>query len=646
MRIASLLLLTAAALWWLIGFVVQPEYAYLPPLDEVLNAQRLESDQAVDLWGERVSKTEAAELRKTDAGRDRLSPAQGAVAIDDAMLRAGRESFYRETFGNEIFLSAVLGIVSGPINPWSVSKAVLALHGRGTTNLQVRLDDAITVGGQSYAAGSLIDTGLDVVPGSLVPMGLKLKLYRGRPIVGITCAVCHATVDGVSMKVIEGAMNSDFEAGTVIAMGTNSAAYFAHAKSRPETYAGDPSRSVTTSDGTRAVLPEIRRFEDAVDADLMQWPAGSFDASPDLVGAPVKINNTFTFDDHPYGWSGDFPAGPFKGLAGITNHVHAIGSDALSQSGSSRMLMGIDTELYLATILQNAEFERFRYDPHSGRSPSEFFAAVDPTPDVPGVNRLVAMPSFPKASLMGEVGLAGGDASHHFMEQNNQLAAFQNTLAAPQPPRPVDAAKALAGRAVFEAAGCANCHAGSELTNHRIIPVAEIGTDPARAHWPSATAGHDVPPTVYAFDTPVPPPQDAKILPVPVDGLDPDQIRLGLARDGHGGYKVPSLIGLYWNAPYLHDSGVAVGHDAASDIGLPNSVLRRIAADPANSLLALIDQPLRDQVIAANQGSERLRDLHVTGAGHPFWIDLAHGYSPADQDAVIHYLLVGVLPTP
>jgi hypothetical protein len=30
-------------------------------------------------------------------------------------------------------------------------------------------------------------------------------------------------------------------------------------------------------------------------------------------------------------------------------------------------------------------------------------------------------------------------------------------------------------------------------------------------------------------------------------------------RGSNGGYKVPSLVGLYWSEPYLHDGGVAVG---------------------------------------------------------------------------------------
>ena len=39
----------------------------------------------------------------------------------------------------------------------------------------------------------------------------------------------------------------------------------------------------------------------------------------------------------------------------------------------------------------------------------------------------------------------------------------------------------------------------------------------------------------------------------------PDGRRLAYAQDGAGSYKVQSLIGLAYDAPYLHDGGVAAG---------------------------------------------------------------------------------------
>jgi hypothetical protein len=368
------------------------------------------------------------------------------------------------------------------------------------------------------------------------------------------------------------------------------------------------------------------------------------------VGNPSKINNAFTLGHHPYAWTGIFAAGPFKGLAAITSHVHAIGSDGLSQVASSAFLMGLDPEVYLGTLLQNAARARYRYDPRRAQSPSAFFAEVDPTPGAPGVNQIVRLPTFPQTSLISEVGLAGSAPGYRFMEQNNALAAFQNTLLPPPAPLPTTPEVITHGRKVFAQAGCAGCHAGAEATNHRIIPVPEIGTDPSRAQALRTTESHYVPPSLYGFDTPVPVPPGTPPLAVPTAELDPHQIQLAFAYGGTpGGYKVPSLAGVYWSAPYLHDGGVAVGVDARTQLGIPGTLHRGILPDPVNSLRALIDRTLRQQVIAANAAAPSLQAMHVQGTGHAFWVDAESGFTPADQEALIQYVFAlrpGLAPAP
>ena len=65
----------------------------------------------------------------------------------------------------------------------------------------------------------------------------------------------------------------------------------------------------------------------------------------------------------------------------------------------------MDPEQYLAIVLQNAARPRFRWDPAGGRKPSEVLAAADPTPGAPGLNRAVALPTYPKATLVAPTGL-------------------------------------------------------------------------------------------------------------------------------------------------------------------------------------------------------------------------------------------------
>jgi hypothetical protein len=137
----------------------------------------------------------------------------------------------------------------------------------------------------------------------------------------------------------------------------------------------------------------------------------------------------------------------------------------------------------------------------------------------------------------------------------------------------------------------------------------------------------------------VPIPPDTPPLAVPTAQLDPHQTQLAFAYGGTpGGYKVPSLVGMYWSAPYLHDGGVAVGTDAQTQLGIPGTLHRGILPDPVNSLRALIDRTLRQRVIAANAAAPSLQAMHVQGTGHAFWVDAGSGFTPADQEALIQYV--------
>lgn len=161
---------------------------------------------------------------------EQVAPAHG---IDEATVNLGRRAFYGETFGNEVFLTDIAGVLDGPLNIWSIGKALLRLRGRGTTNLQIETPKTVTIGGRVFRAGEKVDTGLDVPRGAWVPLGMPIKLADGRIKVGICCVACHATVDQRTGKVIEGAPNRDLHAGVLLALATNSAAYFTHTDVNP-----------------------------------------------------------------------------------------------------------------------------------------------------------------------------------------------------------------------------------------------------------------------------------------------------------------------------------------------------------------------------------------------------------------------------
>jgi hypothetical protein len=582
------------------------EYAYMPPAHKVLQAYEGVHDES-----------------------------------NDPFLRLGRETFYKETFGNEVFLTDIMGMMNGALTIPSMAKAIIKLRGKGTTNLRVELTKDVVIGGKSFKKGQVIDTGIDVPKGAFTPLGMPVKLSEGRIKVGISCIACHGTVDRETRLVVEGAPNRDLNAGLLMALATNSSAYFTHSDvAHLSKYLGDLNRRVNTSDGKSSPLPDPEKLEAAVDANFLKWPKGNFDSTIDLVSNPSQIPDSFTKGDHPYGWSGFAAAGPFNGLSAFSNNVHAQNSDSLAQSEISSALFDIDKEVYLGTILQNAANPKFKYDPKNGQKPSDFFASVDPTPGVPGVNELIKPPSFPKVNLLAPDGLFVSSPGYHVGEQVNAMSAWQNTLMPPKSLTGYPSKAIEEGRAVFQRAGCIRCHAGEGYTNNRIIDVRLIGTEPSRAKALKATEKIFGETSIYTSDTPVPIPKGAKIVPIPTDHLDPEQLKMAFAHgDSLGGYKVKGLIGLNWSAPYLHDGGVAVGPNDQTQLGIPGTILKGIEPDPFNSLKALVDRHLRSKVIAANQSSKDLQDVHVKGIGHPFWIDQQAGFTKEEQEALIQYLL-------
>jgi cytochrome c5 len=559
------------------------------------------------------------------------------AAGDEALAARGREAFYRETFGNEVFLTDVMGMLDGGLSLFEVSRALTLLAGGGTGDLQVRLAKPVTIGGRTYGKGELVSTGLDVERGSLFPLGIKTFYDRGRVRMGITCALCHAAVEPGSGKVVEGAPNADLNVGLMMALASNTTAYYMHGSTPSlDPFRTDPNRSVATKGGGRERLPDPEALEAEAKLQAASWPPGSFDSSPDLVTNPTSIPSSFTAQGHPYGWSGHAALGPFAGLSALNNNVHALNSDTTAQAEAAPVLFGLDPEVYLGTLLQRAP-STFRFDPASGRKPSEVLAAADPTPGVPGINSYAVLPSFPSADYVTTNGLIATSPGETVGYANDAMSAFQNRLRPPDTKVPPETI--ASGRAVFERAGCAGCHGGPAYTNNRVVPAPEIGTEPSRARSFAKTEASLKPPSLPPPGTPFPVPAGTATLPVPMDEAKRGQVQLAWAHAGTpGGYKVPNLIGLAWSAPYLHDSGVAVGSDPER-LGIAGTVNAGTPADPANSLRALVDRELRAQVVAANKAAPAARIARVTGEGHAYWADEGAGISGAEQAALIAYLL-------
>ncbi|SOR26912.1 conserved protein of unknown function; putative Cytochrome c domain; putative exported protein [Methylorubrum extorquens] len=639
-RPLRVIVISAAAIGTVLvaGFLARFSYAPMPEAGDLLNPERSPIETAFDVLGRRIARDEAERLKATPEGRNALSPGSGAVAIDDALVRRGREAFYRETFGNEVFLSDVMGMLDGGLTPFEVARAILMLGGAGTTNLKVRMARDVTVGDRVWKTGELVPTGLDVPRGSPFILGIRTFYDRGHLRMGITCALCHTAVDPQSGKVVEGAPNTDLNAGLLMALASNATAYFMHGSADPSAHPGDPARSVTIEDGAKSALPDPARFEAAAKVEVASWPAGSFDSSADRETNPTSIPSSFSAYGEPYSWSGRAGIGPFKGLSALNNNVHAANSDTTQQTTAAKTLFGLDPQVYLGTVLQGAAVASLRYDPASGKRPTDVLEAADPTPGAPGLNSYAVLPSFPATNYMTDNGLLASVPGEPANYANNAMSAFQNLLRAPEPS--LDAEQVKSGRAVFERAGCAGCHTGPALTNHRVIPVDEIGTQPSRAHSTVRMEARLASPTIFATDTPFPLPPDPKLVPIPLGGNALKQVQLAWAHAGTGGgYKVPNLVGLAWSAPYLHDSGVAVGADGDAQLGVPGTLDAGIPPNPANSLRALVDRNLRAKVVSANKASAKARTARVTGEGHAYWADTEAGVSGEEQADLVAYLL-------
>ncbi|WP_221931076.1 hypothetical protein [Telmatospirillum sp. J64-1] len=563
-------------------------YVWVPERADLLNPELLPFDSAWDLWGEGLTDEQATALPPGQRG--------GLVRLDDALLDRGREVFWGETFGNERYLSDVVGLLDGPVvTPLALLRALASLRGGHTTDLQVHVSEGVRVGGLTLPPGSLVSTGLDVPRGAFLPLGIKLFWDRGHLRVGTTCALCHASVDGVTGQVVQGAPNSDLNLGLLLALAPNSAAFFPHAML--------PQVALPTSPLS---IPDPRLVEAAVDRVLMRWPPGSFDSTPDLHPNPTRIPSLFLRGGHPYGWSGSAAAGPFRGVSAMINFRHGLDAEPATLTSQSEELFGIPPHGYLAMLLNGA-------------------VNVDATPP----DTTFPAPTHPAPSPVAPNGLLLGLPGEKTWQSVNALAAFVHSL---QPPRIelADAEAVARGRSAFERHGCSECHQGVTLAGNRVIPAETVGTSPSRAAALAGFGEHLAAPQLPSFDTapPLLPGADIQLLPMPEEA----QTDLAWARDGKGGYKIPALTGLAWSAPYLHDGGVAVGSDTDFSYGLPETLLRGEPADAANSLRALIDPLLRRRVIATNQRA-RLDEIGITGEGHSYWVPYE------DQQDLIAYLL-------
>ncbi|MDZ4871698.1 MAG: hypothetical protein CLLPBCKN_001086 [Chroococcidiopsis cubana SAG 39.79] len=611
---------------------------------------------------------QAAEKLVRQKGLDPSAPGAferiGAVQITQQLIEAGDDIFLNRKVGDTLGIQGVLGFGTGlaRIQPELIA-AIRKLGGRPTTNLQLTLQQDLKLGSHFYAKGSTLDTGLDVLLGATFPIGLK-------PDGNFTCAVCHDVTSQLGDR-LKGVPNGDLNVRFLIALAPNSTAGFARLDLDPldPKYQGN-GKAIVDSRGNLVTLPDPQKFEDAFDDTLLDVPFGHFESSPDGINNTTQIPSVFTFKSGPYFFDGQFAIGPFAGLSATGNGVHSSEGNLLAAAQLSTETLGLDPEVYLGVVLQNAADPRLRLPEGVRVKPSEWLRQVAPDPrqaeledqiPAPGAgtypNLRPSLFTYNGAIFSPDSFVQDDIASGPFLFADNAMAAFQNSLV-PPPNRTQENITALKngsvrrGAQVFQRANCATCHAPPFFTDNKIHPLKQLGNNSARARSRLALKDVLVPPKIYTLNNPVPIPANAEVLDVPTEGISdsPTTLPKGFLPDG--GYKTLSLRGVYLSAPYLHDGGVAVragslkiqsnGSFTVVDrtgLGLTGTLSIGQSADSASSLRALLDRQLRSQVIAANQANPALVRSNLDGTGHEFYVDKTTGFTPAQQTDLINFLL-------
>ena len=197
-------------------------------------------------------------------------------------------------------------------------------------------------------------------------------------------------------------------------------------------------------------------------------------------------------------------------------------------------------------------------------------------------------------------------SNEKFLEQVHWINRYLDEHQAPKFPFPVDAAKAVAGKAVFDA-HCASCH-WSDRTG-TVVPVDEVGTDGERLLSWNKEAAVRANAVVKSF------------------GID----RRGLVEADPTGYVASFLDGIWLRAPYLHNGSVPTLRDLLSPAAQrPRFFYRGYDLyDPENVGFVTLGEE------AKRVGTPYDVSWRSNGnQGHEFGVDLP----PADKNALIEYL--------
>lgn len=479
---------------------------------------------------------------------------QGPGAVN--ALAQGRALFRDATFGTEGYWTDAVGL------------------GRGIATAGVTLADALDLGLQIDGARlTTILAGEDPLAAQddpaffqeLLAGGAVLGLVAadrngdgvvdldGADTLGVSCALCHAVVDGAEFldPVTGGAIGAPLDGpapvkldlGSLLALATNSRALYPYLPQSHQTVGGFP----ISRDGGFVEATSTEAEVDALLRDRGSFPRGTWDTIPDGLGAPVALPALYDIRRAtPLGVAAEFTL-----PANFINAHVTYGLDPttlLTPDGAfflDRVGLGIGTEI-------RGEFE-------------DVLTAVGATPPFGGY-------PYVDAATEGVPGSAGAPVGLRLAEDDlDLLSGYLSLLRAPAP-EPGNFARRQRGETLY-GESCASCHgdpAGTDLLPPRLLTELLVPYFPTRLldrGFPYSDVLNDA---LVSYD-------DRFVLFDRLHELSqvPEATRL---------VATPQLTGLHLRDALLHDASIATLDellDPARGAGAPHPVYIQNVADRA-----------------------------------------------------------------
>ncbi len=382
------------------------------------------------IFGATYASGTGARPRKLLAATPDQTTAGSSAAAD---VRAGRDVFRFETFGNEGFWTDAMRL------PQGMKQEKITLLKLLETGFHIDADALDAATRTTLAAEFKTDLSVARAPlindplftDKLVEVNALIGIAPKGARVGVTCAICHTITDasvyqmpgkGSVGRRLDGRATYSLDVGAALAVAANSRAYY-------------PNLQLELGGKTIGLAPTgLRRdaTETEVDAYLKNprfYPRGTFDETPDGIGNPVQNTPLFRQD-----LAAPFTSnGLYERLEGISNASYTTNLDL------STMATAEGRELL--NILAGA----------SGQELHDNYVAILKETGVTGY-------PFVNATLGHKVGHRDTPVGRQADRKKIlDMKAYLESLPAP-PGERIDAAVSRRGASVFGTAGCTSCH--------------------------------------------------------------------------------------------------------------------------------------------------------------------------------------------